>query len=82
MLFRSTGAGLTATTASGTVQAGASGTDLGTLTAKKALACRTTAAGLYILAITDTAKTGFYPVVTIPGRKLIVGAQLVTGNYG
>lgn len=77
-----TGAGLTATTASGTVVAGASGTDLGTLTAKKALVSRSTAAGLYILQITDTAKTGFYPVVSFQGQRFFVGSQLVTANYG
>jgi hypothetical protein len=77
-----TGAGLTATTTSGAVAAGASGTDLATLVSKKALKVQTTAAGVYVLSITDTAKTGFYPVVQIPGLKAVVGAQLVAGNYG
>jgi hypothetical protein len=75
------GAGLTATTASGAVAAGASGADFGTLTSKKALVSQTTATGLYILAITDTSKTGFYPAVEI-GGKAFVGAQLLTANYG
>jgi hypothetical protein len=76
-----TGLGLTATSASGTVVAGASGTDLGDYTAKKAKRVQTTAAGLYILQITDTGKTGFY-VCTEVGGKIQVSAQLVTGNYG
>jgi predicted RecA/RadA family phage recombinase len=77
-----TGVGLTATTASGAVAAGASGTDLGTLTSKKALRSMTDATGKYILSITDTAKTGFYVTATVGGRKTTVSAQLVTGNYG
>jgi len=78
-----TGAGLTATTASGTVAAKASsGTDLSTLVSKKALKVQSKADGTYILSITDNAKTGFYPVVQIPGLKAIVGTQLVSGNYG
>jgi hypothetical protein len=78
-----TGAGLTATSASGTVQAkAASGQDMGTLTAKKALIVQTKANGTYILEITDTGKTGFYPCVQIGGKKPTIGAQLVAGNYG
>lgn len=78
-----TGAGLTATTASGAVAAKASsGTDLSTLVSKKALKVQSKADGTYILSITDSSKTGFYPVVQIPGLKAIVGSQLVTGNYG
>ena len=79
-----TGAGLTGTSASGAVAAkAASGTDLSTYVAKKALYVQTLATGVYILSITDTAKTGFYPCATCPGTgKTFVGAQLVTGNYG
>lgn len=78
-----TGIGLTATSASGAVAAGASGTDLGALTAKKALRVLTSATGAYILSITDTAKTGFYPCCALPGTgKAVVGAQLITANYG
>jgi hypothetical protein len=77
-----TGAGLTAVTASGAVAAGASGTDLGTFTSKKALHCQTDATGKYILSITDTSKTGFYVVVQAGLGNLIVSAQLVAGNYG
>jgi hypothetical protein len=79
-----TGAGLTATTASGAVAAKtSSGTDLGTLTTKKALRVQTLATGVYTLSITDTAKTGFYVCASLPGTgKAKVSSQLVTGNYG
>lgn len=78
-----TGAGLTATTASGAVAAGASGAVFGTLTSKMALRVQTTAAGLFILSITDTAKTGFYVCAQVPGSGFtFVSAQLITGNYG
>jgi hypothetical protein len=78
-----TGIGLTATTASGAVGAGASGTDLGALTAKKALRSLTDATGKYVLSITDVAKTGFFPCCTIAGTgQIFVGAQLITANYG
>lgn len=78
-----TGAGLTATLASGTVVAGAAGTDLGDFTAKKAKHVQTNAAGQYVLAITDTAKTHFYPCGQVPGRgTTVVGTQLTTANYG
>lgn len=78
-----TGIGLTATTPSGGVAAGASGTILGALTTSKAVRVITDATGKFILAITDTSKTGFYPCCSIPGTgKVTVGAQLVAGNYG
>lgn len=77
------GVGLTATAASGAVAAGASGTDFGDYLAKKAKYVQTTAAGLYILSITDVAKTGFYVCVNLPGQaKPIVSAQLIAANYG
>lgn len=77
------GEGLTGTTASGTVTAkSSSGTVIGTLTAKKALRVQTTDAGLFILEITDTAKTGFYPVGVLPFGNTEVGDQLVTADYG
>lgn len=78
------GEGLTGTTASGAVAAKASsGTDLGTLTTKKALRVQTKDDGTYILSITDTSKTGFYVAATVPGSSRIsVSSQLVTGNYG
>lgn len=79
-----TGAGLTGTTASGTVTAkAASGTVLTALTEKKHLVGQTLASGTFILEITDTAKTGFYVAVANPLTGApIVSAQLVTGNYG
>lgn len=79
-----TGAGLTGTTASGTVTAKSNeGTVLTALTAKKHLTGQTLAAGTFILEITDTAKTGFYVAVANPLTGApIVSAQLVTGNYG
>lgn len=77
-----TGAGLTATSASGTVAAkAASGVDFQIYSAKKAFRVQTLATGVYILSITDTAKTAFYPCASIAG-KTVVGTQLVTGNYG
>jgi len=79
-----TGAGLTATTASGAVAAKASsGADLAVLTTKKAIRVQTLATGIYILSITDTAKTLFYVAAQVPGTgKTVVSSQLATGNYG
>ncbi len=78
-----TGAGLTATTASGAVAAkAASGTDLATLVSKKALRVQTLATGVYILSITDSAKTGFYVAAVLGDLPIQVSSQLVTGNYG
>lgn len=79
-----TGAGLTATAASGTVTAKtASGADFGAITAKKALFAQPLATGVFILEITDTAKTGFYVAVQNPySGQAIVSRQLVTGDYG
>lgn len=78
-----TGVYPTAVTASGAVTTGASGVIMFTYLAKFALRCQSTAAGVYILSITDTAKTGFYVCVQTPGNgKPVVSAQLVTANYG
>jgi hypothetical protein len=78
-----TGIGLTATTATGAVGAGSSGTDLGVLTTKKANRSLTDATGKYILSITDTNKTTFFPCCTIAGTgQISVGAQLTAGSYG
>jgi len=79
-----TGAGQSGTTASGTVTAkAASGTVLDTLTAKQSLIVQTLATGVFILEITDTAKTGFYICVENPTNgKIEVSDQLVTGDYG
>jgi hypothetical protein len=79
-----TGAGLTGTTASGTVTAkAASGAVIATHSAKKALLVQTLATGVFILEITDTAKTGFYVAATVPSTgRTVVSAQLITANYG
>jgi len=76
-----TGIGLTATTASGAVAAGATGTDLSALVSKKAMLALTGAAGVYILSITDTAKTAFKVCVYIPGGGFFT-TTLATANYG
>lgn len=79
-----TGAGLTGTSASGTVQAkSASGADFAALTAKKALLVQPLATGIYTLEITDSAKTGFYVCIQNPFTgEVSVSRQLVTGDYG
>lgn len=79
-----TGAGLTATTASGTVTAkSGEGTVLTALTAKKHIIVQTKADGTFILEITDSAKTAFYVCAALPGTGVPeVSSQLVTGNYG
>jgi len=80
----SAGTGLTATSASGTVQAkSGEGADFGIYTAKKALRVQTKADGTYTLEITDSAKTGFYVASQLPFAGLTVASrQLVTGDYG
>ena len=79
-----TGVGLTATTASGTVQAkSASGADFATFTAKKALLVQPLATGVYTLEITDSAKTAFYVcAATLDGRAYSVSTVLATKDYG
>ena len=79
----SVGNGITATTASGGIAAlAASGTIIGVLTTSKAIRVMTNAAGLFVLVITDTAKTGFYPVASlIDGMPAQIGAQLTTNSY-
>lgn len=78
------GAGITASTASGTVQAkSGEGYVLSALTAKKHIKALTKAAGTFVLEITDTVKTGFYVCVLNPVTGQVhVSSQLVTGNYG
>jgi len=78
------GEGLTGTTASGTVTAkSASGTVLGTYTAKKALRVQTKDDGTFILEITDTSKTGFYVAAAVPATgAAAVSRQLVSADYG
>jgi len=79
-----TGAGLTGTTTSGTVTAkSASGVVIDTYTAKKALRVQALATGIFILEITDTAKTAFYPCATSPNTGIVqVGAVMASGDYG
>lgn len=79
----STGAGLTATTASGTVGAGSAGVDTFGKVSKKAGEALTDATGKYVLSITDTAKTGFFVAGVCPGTGVSwVGSQLIAANYG
>jgi len=79
-----TGAVLTTTAASGTVTAkSASGDDFGALTAKKAFIAQSLATGVFILEITDSAKTGFFVCVQNPVTgEVNVSDQLVTADYG
>ena len=78
------GAGLTGTTASGTVTVKtASGVVISTYTAKKALRVQSLATGVFILEITDSAKTAFRVAISNPATgKTIVSSALATGNYG
>ena len=79
-----TGAGLTGTSASGTVTAKtASGAVVGTYSAKKALRVQTLATGVFILEITDTAKTAFYVCAALPtSGEAQVATVLATADYG
>jgi hypothetical protein len=58
------------------------GYDVFDLTAKKQKLIMTNSSGVSTIAITDTAKTGFFPWAFVLGRPGFVGTQLVTGNYG
>ena len=78
----SVGAGLTSTTASGAVAAKAGSQDVATLTSKKALRVQTSALGIYVLSITDSAKTAFRVCAQLPGGKVSISAALISGNYG
>lgn len=78
-----TGVGLTSTAASGTVAAkSASGVDFGVLTAKKATVVQTLATGIYILEITDSAKTAFFVAAQAPNGAVSISDVLATGDYG
>ena len=78
-----TGVALTGTSASGTVQAkAASGADFSVLSAKKAIIVQALATGVYILEITDSAKTAFYVCAQAPNGTLGISAALQTGDYG
>jgi len=80
-----TGAGLTSTTASGTVQAkSGEGSDLSAYTAKKHISGVTkNGAGIFVLEITDTSDTGFFIAVKNPLTGWVeVSRQLVAADYG
>lgn len=79
-----TGAGLTGTTSSGTVtNKAASGIVIATNTAKKALRVQTLATGVFVLEITDTAKTAFFVCANLPSMgSTQVSTALATGDYG
>jgi hypothetical protein len=78
----SVGAGLTGTTASGAVAAKAGSQDVATLASKKALRVQTDASGVYVLSITDSAKSAFRVCAQLPGGKVSVSAALSSGDYG
>lgn len=78
-----TGLGITGTTASGAVAAGATGTDLAVLVTKKMIRAQTDVNGSYTLSITDTAKTAFYVAIKLTKHnKARVSAVLATANFG
>jgi len=74
------GAGVTGTTASGTVTA-TTGVDIGVITAKKVLTVLTDATGKAVIAITDSAKTQFYCCASVAGKAPVVDRAL-TAKYG
>lgn len=77
-----TGAGLTGTSASGTVtNKSASGRIIATHTAKKELRVETLETGVFVLEITDTAKTAFKVCATLNGKAVVL-ATLATASYG
>jgi hypothetical protein len=76
-----TGIGQTATTASGTVTT-TTGVVTTTYAAKKALYVETDTNGVVVLAITDTAKTGFYVAAIGATPYPFVSRQLLTADFG
>jgi len=78
------GTGLTATTATGGIAAvNTFGIVWSIQTASKALRVQPNASGLFKLAITDTAKTAFYPcALNLATGYVVVGTRLITANYG
>lgn len=79
-----TGVGLTGTSTSGTVtNKFASGAVFSTYTAKKDLRVQTLATGIFILEITDTAKTAFYVCAKLSSTgKTVISTVLATADYG
>lgn len=79
----STGAGLTGTSASGTVTfKTSSGIILSTLVSKKALLVQSLATGVFTLEITDSAKTAFYVCATADTGRAATVLHLATADYG
>ncbi len=77
------GQGLTSTTASGAVEPkAASGTSLKVYTAKKALRVQSLKTGVFVLSITDSAKTAFKVCVQVPGTGRTVVTTLAGTDYG
>lgn len=78
------GQGHTASTASGTVTAkSASGLVVHTQVAKKAMTVQTLKTGIFVLEITDTAKSLFKVCAKVDHTgQTIVGATLTAANYG
>lgn len=77
----STGIGISATAASTGFAVTAGGQRLLGVTATKSFSGVTTAAGAATLTLTDTAKTGYYLVLSV-GQGIKVSAQLTAGSYG
>ena len=78
-----TGAGLTGTSASGTVTVkSASGAVLVEAAAKKHLVVQALATGIFTLEITDSAKTTFYVCAKNGKGGVNVSTILATGDYG
>jgi hypothetical protein len=76
------GEGLTSTTPSGNVTAGASGTILSALTAKKAFLVHTSAAGLFILGIIDTDKHEYVVCAQSLNGEILTTDTLEAADYG
>lgn len=77
-----TGANVTGTAPSGGIAVGASGVVWSTPISNKALRVQASAAGLFVLVVTDTAKTLYYPCAQSTWSGIVtVGAQLTTASY-
>ena len=76
-----TGEGLVSSTASGALTVTA-GTQLGVLTAKKALVCLTNDSGQLTFTVEDSSTGAFYPSAFRPlTGRVDTGSQVVSGNY-
>ncbi len=72
----------TSAVASGNIVAGTAGTVLSTYQTKASFRVQTNASGAFILSITDSAKTTYFPCAQTPAGNTVVGTRLVAGNYG